>query len=96
MNASFLTGLPANTFQLFRGDGSPLVGGIISTKIHMMTHHKRFGSVGPFPFENCLVGISSPVQEEEMPSPTYWRVAKRGVRQSKLKKVYYDEEGLDA
>lgn len=92
--SNFVTGLPPNTFQLFRPDGSPVVGGVISKSIQMCVPRKGDVHVKPFPVALGLEGIDHTAKyftaQEEIPS--YWLVVNHEKRQSKWKRFYTDDD----
>jgi len=91
MNASFLTGLPPKTMQLYRQNNTPLVGGIISTNLPMRTHYKGC-KVPPYPIESSLAGITSGEPASASASlPTYWLLVNNMKRQHKWRKVYMND-----
>jgi hypothetical protein len=78
--------------QLAKINGSPLVGGILA-KCTMSSGKE---SAKPFPLENVACGIEptfpnkTPTARE--PEPTYWLKVNNSKRQSKWKKVYFDDD----
>jgi len=76
--------------QLSKIDGTPIVGGLLA-KCKMYDGND---SAKPFPLENSACGISTepraptPVTQE----PTYWLKVDNNKRQSKWRKVYFDDD----
>lgn len=76
--------------QLSKIDGTPLVGSF-QTKCRMSAGKE---GAKPFPLENSAPGISTephaptPITQE----PTYWLKVDNSKRQSKWRKVYFDDD----